>query len=529
MFIRSACVFLLFTAAIVTPPASAQSFLEWKGLTPGPYPVAFRTTVVDDLTRTIHTPTDYDGRPRPGYGRRPVHIAMWQPADTSATGLGMTYGDYLPLLAWDTGPESEGAAERQVAELQYIQTVTPQAAPPDPAAVDRLMGERVWARRDAGPAPDRFPVLIYAPGSGYPAFDNSVLFEYLASHGYVVVSAPSTGPDAGRMPDNAFGLEAQTRDLEFLAGYVQTLPQADAERIGTAGFSWGGLSSALFALRNARVKTFISLDGTIRDERCLNIGRTFLHFQPARLRIPTLVFTTATDLAIPGFHDESFLEDARFAEITRAVVSGTPHHDFASMSSLLRRSSRDGKDRDWAPATAGYEAICRLTLEFLDVHLKGAAAELAPASEVMAVCSISTRNAEQAPPTPEDFLEVLERNGLPDAAILMRTTARRHPNVIGSFEAAIIEAGYSRLGTGRSADAIAIFALGVEILPESVNASDSLGEAYLSAGELDRAEACYLDAKRKAEQMTSLSEEAKARYVASADRALAEIEKRRPR
>ena len=55
----------------------------------------------------------------------------------------MTYGDYLPLLAWDTGPEAEGAAERAVAELQYTQTVTPLAGPPDQASIDRLMGERV--------------------------------------------------------------------------------------------------------------------------------------------------------------------------------------------------------------------------------------------------------------------------------------------------------------------------------------------------------------------------------------------------
>jgi dienelactone hydrolase len=514
--------------AVMTPPANAQSFLAWKGLTPGPYPVGFSTATVEDLTRTLQTPTDFFGRPRPGYGRRPVHIAIWQPADSGASGLEMTYGDYLPLLAWDTGPEAEGAAERAVAELQYIQTVTPQASPPDQASIDRLMGERVWARRDAKPAPGRFPVLIYAPGSGYPAFDNSVLFEYLASHGYVVVSAPSTGPDAGRMPYNAFGLEAQARDLEFLAGYVQTLPQADPERIGTAGFSWGGLSSVLFALRNARVKTVISLDGVLREEQSLAVARTFPHFRPQRLRVPMLVFTAAPDPAAPGSEDESFLEQARFAEITRAVVAGMVHHDFGSMSSLLRRSSRDGKTRDWTPATAGYEAVCKLTLEFLDAHLKGTGeAEPRPDGEVATVCAISTRQAQKAPPTPEDFLEVLERDGLSAATDLVRAAAKSHPDVVPSFEGAIIQAGYAFLGAGRIADAISVLALCVEILPESVNASDSLGEAYLAAGELTKAETCYLDAKSKLERMKGLSAETKAQYIASADRALAEIEKRR--
>ncbi len=526
MFTRCAFFSLLLGLAIMTSFARAQSFLAWRELPPGPYAVGFSTATVEDLTRTLRAPTDFFGRPRPGYGRRPIHIAVWQPAESATSGLAMTYGDYLPLLAWDTGPEAEGAAARAVAELQYIQTVTPQAGSPDQPSIDRLMGERVWARRDAKPAPGKFPVLVYAPGMGYPAFDNSVLFEYLASHGYIVVAAPSTGPDAGRMPWNAFGLEAQTRDLEFLAGYVQSLPQADSERIGTAGFSWGGLSSVLFALRHARVRTVISLDGTLREEQSLAVARTFPHFRPKRLRVPLLVFTAAPDVANPESSDESFLDQALYAEMTRAVVPGMEHHDFGSMSSLLRRCSRDGIARDWSAATAGYEAVCALTLEFLDTHLRDmGAAE--PGSEIANVCTVSTRKAEQAPPTPEDFLEVLDRNGLPAATELVRTAAKSHPDVATSFEGAIIQAGYAFLGTGRIADAIAILALCVEILPESVNASDSLGEAYLAAGELDKAETSYLDAKSKLERMTGLSAETKAMYVASADRALAAIAKKR--
>lgn len=528
MSVRNAFCCLSVVLAAMTPSARAQSFLAWKGLTPGPYPVGFSTATVEDLTRTIQAPTDFFMRPRPGYGRRPIHIAIWQPADSGATGTAMTYGDYLPLLAWDTGPETEGATERAIAELQYIQTVTPLAGPPDQGSIDRLMGERVLARLDAKPVPGKFPVLLYAPGMGYPAFDNSVLCEYLASHGYIVVSAPSTGPDAGRMPGNAFGLEAQTRDLEFLAGYVQTLPQADPERMGTAGFSWGGLSSVLFALRNARVRTVISLDGVIREEQSLAVARIFPHFRPQRLRVPILVFTAAPDPAAPESADESFLEQAKFAEITRAVVSGMVHHDFGSMSSLLRRSSRDGKARDWTAATAGYEVVCKLTLEFLNAQLKGTGeVELLPGSVATTVCTVSTRKAEKAPPTPEDFMEVLARDGLSAAAALIRATAKSHPDAVSSFEGAIVQAGYAFLGTGRIADAITVLALCVEILPESVNASDSLGEAYLAAGELDKAETCYLDAKTKLERTKGLSAETKAQYVASADRALAAIKKRR--
>jgi len=525
MMSRHKVLCTLCGAALWTLPLPAQSLLEWKGLIHGPHAVGFSTATVVDSTRTIAAPRDFLGRPRPDYGQRPIHVAIWQPAESPTGGVEMTYSDYLPLLAWDTGSQSEGAAERQVAELRYIQAVTPLAGPADHAAVDRLGSQRVWARRDARPAAGRFPVLIYAPGSGYPAFDNSVLFEYLARYGYVVVSSPSIGPDARRMPGSLSGLEAQTRDLEFLAGYVQTLPQVDAERIGTAGFSWGGIPSVLFALANTRVRAVISLDGVIRESQSLTLARTFVRFKPERLRVPLLVLTTAPDHAIPGFADESFLDQVRFAEVTRAVIPGVDHHDFGSMSSLLRRASQPGKVRDWAPATAGYEAICTLTLEFLDVHLKGGGArELSPSSAVKAACNVSIRQPEKAPPSAGDFLEVLDTDGAARATELVRTAVKEDPDAVSTLAAAINQAGYELLFAGRTRDAITILTLGVEIAPESFDASDSLGEAYLAAGEPDQARASYLDARSKLEKARGLAPDIRARYVASADRGLAAAE-----
>lgn len=514
--------------AVSALPLGAQSFLAWKGLTPGPYAVGFTTATVVDATRTIAAPKDYLGRPHPGYGQRPIHIAIWQPAESPTSGVAMTWGDYLPLLAWDTAPQLEGAARREAAELQYIQTVTPLAGPADPGAMERLLGERVWARRDTRTAPGRFPALIYAPGMGYPAFDNSVLCEYLASHGYVVVASPSIGPNAGRMPGSAAGLEAQTRDLEFLVGFVQGLPQVDPERIGTAGFSWGGLSSVLLALRNARVRAVVSLDGVIRETESLALARTFPDFRPERLRVPILVFTPTADRSTPGFADESALEQVRFAEVTRAAVPGSDHHDFGSMSSLLRRASQPGKGRNWAPATAGYEAICKLTLEFLDVHVKGGgAAALRPGTDAWKLCNVSTRKAEKAPPTAAELGEIIETDGPARAADLVRTAVKEHPDVVPALGAAVNQAGYELLFAGRTRDATMVLAVGVEMAPESFDASDSLGEAYLAAGELEEARACALDVKRKLESARDVSPEIRARYVARADRALAAIEARR--
>ncbi len=514
-------------AALLALPVCGQPLLHWNGLERGPYGVRFCTATVVDATRTLYPPRDYLGRPRPDWGQRPIHVAIWQPAQGETSGTAMTYGDYLPLLAWDTGPQAEGAAERQAAELRYIQTVTPLAGPPEPEPMERLLRQRVWARKDAAPAPGTFPVLVYAPGSGYPAFDNSVLFEYLASHGLVIVSSPSIGPDARRMPGSLLGLEAQARDLEVLVGYVQTLRHADSERIAVAGFSWGGVPAMLLALRNARVRAVVSLDSVVRDGRTLALARGLPYFQPERLRAPALVFVTAPDRTIPGFDDESFLDQARYAELTRVVVPGTDHHDLGSMSALLRRASRAGQDRDWTAADAGYEAVCTLTLEFLRRHLQaGGGAATALATAPAGRCTVSTRAAAKAPPTPEDLGEILDSEGQARLAEVVRTTLTAEPALAASFEGTLNRAGYELLGAGRTADAIAVLALAVEIAPDSFNASDSLGEAYLAAGERDRAKACYLAARSKLERAAGLSPETRARAQASIDHGLAASEGR---
>lgn len=58
-------------------------------------------------------------------------------------------------------------------------------------------------------------------------------------------------------------------------------------------------------------------------------------------------------------------------------------------------------------------------------------------------------------------------------------------------EAQLNVLGYQLLQRGMVAEAIAVFELNVEVFPESSNPYDSLGEAYLAAGDRARAIASY--------------------------------------
>lgn len=93
----------------------------------------------------------------------------------------------------------------------------------------------------------------------------------------------------------------------------------------------------------------------------------------------------------------------------------------------------------------------------------------------------------------EELAEVHAEEGI-DATIAAYRQLRERFYGRGALdfgEGALNGFGYVLLGEGRAEDAVAIFQLNVEQYPESANAWDSLGEAYLAAGDRARAEEAY--------------------------------------
>jgi dienelactone hydrolase len=502
----------------------AQSFLDWKDLKAGPHEVGFQALATTDATRSFLTPTDYYGRARPEFGNRPVQVSVWYPAEKTQDTEPMTYGDYVALLAWELGPESTDTGARRAAESRFIQMGGATGSPAGKAAFEALYREKVRAVRDARPAKGRFPVLICAPGQGYPAFDNSVMAEFLASHGFVVVASPSLGPDGRDMPDNPAAIDSESRDLEYLLGYAQTLPSTDPERIAVMGYSLGGASAALCAQRNARIKAYISLDGVLRDDRYLAQLKAFPQFQPDRLRASVLWISAGSATSLPGFGDGTFPDQARYSEVVRAVFPGLRHHDFSSMSSLQRRRAGEAAN-DRSAATAGYEAVCRILLDFLESRLNGSARELE--REPAALCTVSVRPAAKAPPTAADFREAALREGLPRAADLLQIVRKDYPDLLPSFEEPLVLLGLEALGAGKGKLAIGVFALTVETFPDSIDGSYGLGKAYLAEESFEAAEPHYRAARNKVERDPSIPAEQKAGILGRIDKILDDIRARK--
>lgn len=90
-----------------------------------------------------------------------------------------------------------------------------------------------------------------------------------------------------------------------------------------------------------------------------------------------------------------------------------------------------------------------------------------------------------------EFLALLADEGIEAAAFRFRDARKQDPAARLFRESALNDAGYALLGEARTADAVALFRLGVEAYPSSADLFDSLGEALKTAGDLKGAIASY--------------------------------------
>ncbi|MCW8984176.1 MAG: serine hydrolase, partial [Thermoanaerobaculales bacterium] len=88
-------------------------------------------------------------------------------------------------------------------------------------------------------------------------------------------------------------------------------------------------------------------------------------------------------------------------------------------------------------------------------------------------------------------LEVLLDGDTSEATALYRALLESDPSAPAVAENRLNRLGYQFLGQGRPDDAVAVLRLYVALYPESANAYDSLGEALMTAGQLEAAIASY--------------------------------------
>jgi dienelactone hydrolase len=108
----------------------------------------------------------------------------------------------------------------------------------------------------------KFPLVIYAPSNSKSSVQNHMICEYLASHGYMVISVGSAGKNSLRRDHGKESIPAQVNDMEYILNYFEDSLKINYSNLGLMGFSTGGLANAIFQMNNEKVKAVFSMDGS---------------------------------------------------------------------------------------------------------------------------------------------------------------------------------------------------------------------------------------------------------------------------
>jgi pimeloyl-ACP methyl ester carboxylesterase len=434
---RFFCVMLILGA--IAPATNAQS-LVWEGIEYGPHQVGYELFNAPDYSRT------YTKMNESGLGPRPMVIGLWFPAQQEV--LSPEEFKELYQIAWAS---TEGLSEDNEARIEQL-------------------------INDQQVSDGQFPLVLYSPGRMSSGYGNIALCELLASHGYVVATVASKGFNAREIFFNEQGVEAQSRDLEYLFGLMSVRPEVDATNPAVVGYSLGGLTMHAFALKNQTVSTMVSFDSSLRR------GTDLLQ------RIPTIDLGQL-EVSLLAFMGEEFtLEDYKYADTSpftnhfAMLTKGLDHLDFGSAPILNRNKP--------AEIQTAYASMANRTRRFLDVGVKGAewSDEIIALDGEWFVDRLVQESSKQLQVPAEEFLSFLEDQGADAAVQVYFDTKRDFPDYqLFEFDA-VAEAAEGMPDT----EALKLYWMLLDAFPNEAVAYELLAKALIDAGEAIQAKAVVM-------------------------------------
>jgi tetratricopeptide (TPR) repeat protein len=448
------------------------------GLQPGPYAVGFRVLTLRDESRPVRAKKDYFGNADTTDRARLIAVHVWYPA-VASNGSQMTIADAMDSTEGVTTREASRNGKRAFIEQSFGEV--------DNQTWQRFLAMPLLARKEADPAPGKFPLLL---GQLRP-FSTELTNEYLASHGYVV--AMTHGPRAPMWLPAAAGLEVATRDMELAWVRLKNESFVDGSKLALLGFSGAGFSQVLLAMRNPDVDALVDLESALFSNRIRWSLPQGLGYDPHALRAP-FMHTYSVPLSKL---DDNFgeFEKYRYSHRFHYLVDAPQIHHWDFATEGMAASTVLGLRPKAAPLLRrAFEMTNLYVLNFLNAFVQGDPAGLqflrrdpvvngAPAR----MLTITEKPGVRPAPTANELVHLLERHGTELALRAFRESRAADPQASLFEENSVKRIAYDLLGQRRVREAIEFFRFNAETYPNSPDAHDSLAEAYEAGGEMELA------------------------------------------
>ena len=404
-------ILLAFVFALGGERAAASPL--WGELTPGPHAVGYRTIFTYDLSRPA-----LDGAAARG---RQMQINVWYPARGRRGQRPMLFGRYVELLFREVDFAPRGRqTPKQLAEkfMENAVELGGDAANIAPR-VEELLRVPTAATEDAPPAAGRFPLVVF-PAYRTPA-TQSILCEYLASHGFVVASTGLKGTYESEFDAGLAGLETIVADARFVVGELNASPSVDPKRLTLMGVGIAASGGLALHMRHPGVSALVSLDGGIPTPFEDRLLKRTPYYDLAAVRGPVLAVHAPHPNVDPAFFDQY-----RYAP--RHLVHFPQMSEFHFLNyGMLERFVPGIIGRPPGDTKAGYEWAARYVLHFLKAYLKGDASArefLRRAPEEngapRGLAAASTKQASRPAPTLTELKALFRGGGMAGVVALYR-------------------------------------------------------------------------------------------------------------
>ena len=367
---------LSVVGSVTSSPVKAQdgSRNMWGDMKPGSYDVGFKAIFTYDAAKPPVPYSDWTGRlyPTKETRGRQMQLNVWYPAKPGGDETRLRFKHYLELMARQTdfGPMTD--EKRRFADDQFVTKTNSLAGArpdiPDGSGsftlekLNRLKDLETRAYLDAKPIDKKFPLIVF-PNGGSPAF-NSIMCEFFASHGYVVLAVALKGNHSAVDEISLEGVESAIYDLGFAINKVLETERVDRSRICLIGNAITSSHIVGYQTRNSNVDCIAFVDGGLlsRFEQSIMVRATF--YRPQTVNKPILAiyaphpsidpknifhlkYSTRYFFRFPGMSEFHFLNYGQFERFVPGII-GKPKGDVQK----------------------GFEISAYYALRFFNAHLK---------------------------------------------------------------------------------------------------------------------------------------------------------------
>lgn len=298
---------------------------------------------------------------------RPVKIDVFYPSAEIPAKPGMPYGDILDMYEQRMNYQITADSCRKTsvslagAFAEYLHLDSP----------SRILNYRTSIFPGLKLPAEKFPLIIYAAGMNGSSWENAVLFDSLARHGYVVAAVSSVGKFPGFMSE-AVDLGEQVQDILFACKKMKAQSFIDTAKIGLLSWSLGGTAIVKAAMLSSDFRCLLSFDGTeihyygfdTAWDKEYNTIMSIPPFSPGNISIPYMYLSSEHPKKVDSIY--VFPKHVHSADVYFLKLNHAIHEDFSSLPTIVKSVEPRLGNTD----SSRHQTICRLALGFFDQYLK---------------------------------------------------------------------------------------------------------------------------------------------------------------